>query len=200
MIGGCYSGDMQQRKHSYGFTIVEIAVVIVVLGILLTMTAIGYRTVQDQARGAEVSTALRAVESAFHTFSANQNRQTWVNETEFLGTAAPSLSTFLAPSFTPTGAQTAVIELRRQLPQGIPTVDGFEAITWTYRNTGTVRTTSACDQTINGALILLTGVPKSVATQMDQAIDDGQETCGKVRYTSGGQLLYQLGFTQTVTN
>lgn len=195
---------MYYMKRSAGFTVVEIAVVIVVIGILVSMTAIGYRKVQDQARGAEVSTALKAVESALHTFHANQNRENWVNNATFSGTTASvSLSTILAPSYVPPAGSTqeAVLGLRRQLPQGIPTVDGFEGISWTYHNQGNTRATTECNTTTNGVVILLTGVPQAVFTQMDEATDDAQVTCGKLRYnTSTGQLVYQLGFTQSVTN
>lgn len=186
------------RRH--GFTVVELAVVIFVLAILVAITATGYRVVQNRAHGANVVTALRSVESAFQTFSSNMNRESWIDATQFQGTAGANMSAFLAPSYVPSSGQDAVVELRRQLPKGVPEVNGAEGLAWEYRNNGTTRTTSACNDVRDGALIVLRGVPEAVFTQLDKEFDDAKKQCGKIRYTASGELLYQLGFVQKISN
>lgn len=191
---------MKRLRLEHGFTVVELAVVMFVLAILVTLTVTSYRTSQDRARAANVASSIQAIESGILSMRLKDNRESWVTSNNFQGVWDANLSTFLAPSYVPASSEAYVKALRSELPQGIPKVNGVESIRWVYRNTGNTRLTTACNQTKDGVLLVITGLSKSVFTQLDRQIDDESETCGKVRYTTGKEILYQISFTQALTN
>ena len=56
---------MKQQKQT-GFTIVELLIVIVVIGILAAITIVAYNGVQDRANKAKISSDIRQITSAIH--------------------------------------------------------------------------------------------------------------------------------------
>lgn len=177
------------------FTVVELLVVIVVIGILASITVVSYGSVTDQARATDLSSAVGTVSLGFDKLAASQNVDTWLPETAF-GSSGPNLTQLLNPSTVSSQASAELTELRRALPSGVPAVSGVEA-SWVYRNDGSVRSPTACDLQQTGPLLVLTGVPSRVAKKLDALDDDGQATCGKVRYDSS-TLIYQLSFSQVM--
>ncbi|MEO7904437.1 MAG: prepilin-type N-terminal cleavage/methylation domain-containing protein [Candidatus Saccharimonadales bacterium] len=183
-----------------GFTIVELLVVIVVIAILATITITTYKRTQNQARAASLGSSLQQVETSILELTTMINSEQWPLATAFIATSAPSLTTILAPTYTPTAGQTTLIELRKLLPAGVPTISGVDGVTWVYRNNGGVHSPTACDGASDGRkgpLLELSGVSLEVMNQLDKDIDDFASDCGKVRIYQS-KLIYQLGFTQRV--
>jgi prepilin-type N-terminal cleavage/methylation domain-containing protein len=52
------------RKHPFGFSVPELLIVIVVIGILSTIVAISYSGIQDRARDSKMRTDLKELQSA----------------------------------------------------------------------------------------------------------------------------------------
>lgn len=67
----CYSKTM--RKSTSGFTIVELIIIIVVIGILAGITVVAYNTVRTRAQNADRITELKAWEKAFVQYKATNN-------------------------------------------------------------------------------------------------------------------------------
>ncbi|MEO7905023.1 MAG: prepilin-type N-terminal cleavage/methylation domain-containing protein [Candidatus Saccharimonadales bacterium] len=57
-------------KRTHGFTIVELLIVIIVIGILATITIVSYRSVQVKAENATRLTAVHEWKKLFETYSA----------------------------------------------------------------------------------------------------------------------------------
>src|SRR5690606_30018009 len=57
-----YDRDMKQNTH--GFTVVELLIVIVVIGILAAITVVAYNGIQQRARDSQRISAARALQSA----------------------------------------------------------------------------------------------------------------------------------------
>lgn len=67
-------GTQYIRKHSQGFTIVELIIVIVVIGILAAITIISYSIVTTNARAQAVSTDLQSVASQLAKSKSDNGR------------------------------------------------------------------------------------------------------------------------------
>jgi prepilin-type N-terminal cleavage/methylation domain-containing protein len=60
-------------KKQTGFTIVELLIVIVVIGILAAITIIAYNGIQDRAQRAKISSDLRNIENAINMARTDRN-------------------------------------------------------------------------------------------------------------------------------
>ena len=169
-----------------GFTIVELLIVIVVIGILASITIIGYNSIQDRARASAISTGFRQIDKSFRLFTTDQNRTTWWRDAsvQLTGAANP----LIADIITNTNL--------KQYLQRAPEVSGLPTAYWWYDNDGDVYDPAGCTATTaltNGVNIVFTNVTQSVAQHVDNALDDGSLLCGKVRFDSGNRIFYSLG-------
>ena len=62
---------MNQKKQDKGFTLVELLIVIVILGILATVTVFAVRGITQDAQTNSCSTERRTIETAIEAFNAN---------------------------------------------------------------------------------------------------------------------------------
>lgn len=182
------------KRRLSGFTIIELTVAIVVIGILVGITALSYSVVQNKARASALITTARDVERALRQTMNKLNTETWPRDTVFTGNINPWISTVAEPSFTPT--TDAATYLREALPRGIQT-SGMSDLRWTYDNDGDSRTPSTCDSggIWSGVVLAVSPVSKAIADEADKAYDDGNTGCGRIRF-SGSTLLYQLSWNQ----
>ncbi len=82
-----------QDKQDKGFTLVELLIVIVILGILATVTIFAVRGITDQGKAATCKSDSKTLQTAFEAYSA-----------QYGGTVVP-----IAPAAVPTGANAAYI-------------------------------------------------------------------------------------------
>lgn len=61
----------KHKKNGFGFTIVELLIVIVIIGILAAITIVSYNGIQDRARDVIIRDAARKLSDAFALWSAD---------------------------------------------------------------------------------------------------------------------------------
>jgi prepilin-type N-terminal cleavage/methylation domain-containing protein len=180
-----------------GFTIVELLIVIVVIGILAAITIVAYNGVQTRARSAALVSGIKSVEKAFNLLAIEQSRSTWWKDS---GTDSIYPSSPNNPELSLIIANSALASSLQRVPTG------SSNNSWQYDNDGDSRLTTAC-QTVGtegsgwtGVVLSIANVTKEVLYEVDKQIDDGDVLCGKVRASSSTQtgVLYQLSFTQNI--
>jgi general secretion pathway protein G len=81
------------KKQDKGFTIVELLIVIVVIGILAGLVITTYNGIQQKARNTERTTDLKTFQSQLEAYYANNGRYPATSD---LGTTSASNVTFIA--------------------------------------------------------------------------------------------------------
>jgi prepilin-type N-terminal cleavage/methylation domain-containing protein len=79
------------NKQQTGFTIVELLIVIVVIGILAAITIVAYNSVQDRAQRAKITSDIHNIENAIH-LARNQTGTVLGTITANFGTAGTCVS------------------------------------------------------------------------------------------------------------
>lgn len=64
-------------KKRDGFTIVELLIVTVVIGILAAITIVAYNGIQDRARASALTSGFKSIDKAFRLFATDQSLTTW---------------------------------------------------------------------------------------------------------------------------
>lgn len=82
----------QAKKRQTGFTIVELLIVIVVIGILAAITIVAYNGVQDRAKAAKISTDLSLLSKAIQAARVNSGDTPLRYITNSTGTAWECMS------------------------------------------------------------------------------------------------------------
>lgn len=60
------------KQRAYGFTIVELLIVIVVIGILAMISTVGYSSIQTRTKEAHLSSDINAIKKAMQMFRAER--------------------------------------------------------------------------------------------------------------------------------
>jgi len=79
-------------KHTRGFTLIEVLIVIAIIGILSTMILANVSQAQNEARASRTVRHFQEIEKALRLWGNNENRDEWWSETELnnrFGIAAP---------------------------------------------------------------------------------------------------------------
>lgn len=171
---------MYLRKKS-GFTIIELAVVIVVIGILAAITIVSFNQMKARAQAAAISDGLQKVDKSMRIWGTFKNFVSWPIDP--VGDGGIALVDLAASDPT-----------LESVLNDIPEVDGVHTEDWFYDNEGDAK--DNCTFPYDGVNIVVRYVTDvSVARQVDEAIDDGDFTCGKVRYIDE-RIFYALSNTQ----
>jgi len=188
----CYSEDM--KKTTSGFTIVELIVVIVVIGILATIVIVAYGDFQSRSKAAAIETNLKNIEKNLRVYASDQQWATWPSDNNDIdsGKSNPSIQTLITdlPAF------------KKYLPTA-PVTSDLPASAWVYDNDSDTK--PDCSTTVNpdsykGTNIVVTGVDSKTAGYLDAAMDDGNILCGRIRYdTAASKIFYSLSYTNDLS-
>ncbi len=88
---------IQQNKSQPGFTIVELLIVIVIIGILATITIVAFNGIQNRARASEASSALSQAVKKIKVWQVDNSDQTPID----LATAGVTNSTSVTYQYKP---------------------------------------------------------------------------------------------------
>jgi prepilin-type N-terminal cleavage/methylation domain-containing protein len=190
MINESSATSYRHASHN-GFTIVELLIVIVVIGILAAITIVAYSGVQDRARATAITTGFKKIDKAFRLMAVDQDRTTWWidNSSSLTGVSNPLIDDIITAT-----------TLKNYLQRSPDTANQAGAFWW-YDNDNDTYDPAECLSATNGVNIVFTGVAQSIALQVDKSLDDGNLSCGKIRVNvSGGvnRIFYSLSDTQQI--
>lgn len=167
-------------KKAYGFTIVELLIVIVVIGILAALVLNAFSGARQKAQAASVADGLSKVNKSMTTWMIGEGYSYW-------------------PLDPISGGGTPLVDyidennLNSYL-QEVPHVDGVQTEEWFYDNDDDTKT--ECSNRYGGVNIVLRYVKnRKLAEDVDAILDDGDTNCGKVRY-GDERIFYALSYGQ----
>mgnify|MGYP000495305729 CR=1 FL=1 len=172
------------RRKASGFTIVELLIVVVVIGVLAAIVIVAYNGITQQARATATGDALRNVASALQFFARSDALATWPAESSY-GGGNPSIATVIA------NEPTLASSLR-----AAPSVADIPSNNWRYDNDGD--SYDGCSSSGGGINILITGMTTETIQAVDDAVDDGDLACGNVRISGTTILVYSVANTNAL--
>lgn len=176
---------MIKRFTKKGFTIVELLVVIVVIGILAAITIVAYSGIQQRAQAASIADALEKIDKAFRLYGTEQQISTWWVDNALTGTGNPNISSVISS----TGLKSYI--------QSEPVISGLTGSYFKYDNDTDTRDVAVCgSNNPAGVNIFFTPISAELTAIVDKIIDDNDTNCGKVRYYNDSQLEYLISGTQ----
>lgn len=168
-----------------GFTIVELAIVVAIIAILVTITIVAYSEIKRRAQVSALATGLSQVDKSFRMWALKEALVTWPTDKVFDTGGGIPLSEFIQN--TPT--------IQPYLSE-VPKVNGIHTEEWFYDNDNDSR--ANCTNTYNGTNIVIRYVKDArVGQLLDEQMDDGNLTCGRVRYADE-RIFYSLSFSTKV--
>jgi len=174
------------RNKQRGFTIVELLIVIVVIGILAAITIVAYNGVQERARAVAIADGFKKIDKAFQLFAIEEGRSTWWLDSELTGSGNPHIGSVISNT-----------NLKNYL-QSEPSVSGMNSSYWIYDNDGETRNLSVCEASATGVNIAFENTNATQALAVDKIIDDGNLNCGHLRSISSTEIQYNLSGAQGV--
>jgi prepilin-type N-terminal cleavage/methylation domain-containing protein len=97
--------EMEEKKQDKGFTLVELLIVIVILGILATVTVFAVRGITDQGKQSACQADLKTLETATETWVAKFGNAANISHTVLLADAlwvgSPAAAAVAVPTATP---------------------------------------------------------------------------------------------------
>jgi prepilin-type N-terminal cleavage/methylation domain-containing protein len=179
------------RKITSGFTIVEMLIVIVVIAILEAITIVAYNGIQQRAKASAVINGLKASDKELRLYATDQSFNTWPRDSAIIaGYTNPTLQTFISQTTT-----------FKNYMQTTPNVANATPLSWFYDNDDDVK--PACGSRYSGTNIIIIDLDQPTAEAVDSALDDGDLTCGRVRYDgtttpSDPYFFYSLSYSSAI--
>lgn len=182
--------EQTDRSRVSGFTIVELLIVIVVIGILAALTIAAYNGIQRRAQVVAVVDGLSKVEKSMRLWMIDTDMTVWPLEPSTTG--GTSFSDLIVENSSLNGYL-----------QHTPAVAGVGTQEWFYDNDGPMKRpdNEPCDDMYRGVNIAIRYInDMRVVEGVNRAIDGGANKfnpygCGKIRWhaaANGGILFYVL--------
>lgn len=168
-----------------GFTIVELLITIVVIVILVALSSVVYTEIRRRAQVTAIASGLNQVDKSFHMWALKQALATWPTDKVVNTGGGIALSDFIrdTPTIQPFLAE-------------VPKVDGIHTEEWFYDNDNDSR--EDCTNPYNGTNIVIRYVTDArIGKLLDEQLDDGNVTCGRVRYVDQ-RIFYSLSYSTKV--
>lgn len=129
------------RKRSYGFTIVELLVVIVVIGILASITFVSFNGIQDRARSVQSQSLAKDVLKKAEIFYILNNRYPTITEMSATTTSSESRLPAGVTLYTYNDAYTnrLTADWTKAAAYCLSPSGGIEVTWWDYTRTGDYR-------------------------------------------------------------
>ncbi len=190
----------QQRSTSIyttiqnkGFTVVELLIVISVIGILASIIFVAYNGVQDRARAAAITEGFKEINDGFQLMAVEERIKTWWLDEEWWVDEGPSYTGPHDPYIKDVIANTNL----KYFLKSVPEVKGLDSSVWRYDNDGNTYDPSECLASSSGVNVFMTSVKQNIAQMVDKSLDDGNLSCGAVRWNpdSDNRLLYSISNT-----
>lgn len=89
-------------RHRAGFTVVELLIVIVVIGILAAITIVAYSGIQSKAKDAQTDSALSQLKGGLELYNANNGFYPNACGADDAGCAVSLLGSYLVPTYIST--------------------------------------------------------------------------------------------------
>ena len=171
-----------KRTYKPAFTIVELLIVIVVIGILAAITIVAYNGIQTRSQAASIVSDLRATEKALNAYKIATGASTWWIDSD---------AALAGVSNSPIGSIITSQTVFRDFLQKPPTTVGLGGgAVWFYDNDDDTYT--GCGLATSGVNLALLGPTNTNLMQtIDTMMDDGNLSCGKIR-NAGGYFLYSV--------
>tara|TARA_B100001245_G_scaffold236046_1_gene225488 strand:+ start:1965 stop:2525 length:561 start_codon:yes stop_codon:yes gene_type:complete len=168
-----------QRNKRQGFTIVELLIVVVVIGILAAIVIVSYNGITQSANATAIADSFKKFEKAMRLYATSQSWGSWPIDNTIMGSSNPNVANLInsAPGFS-------------NYMQSPPDVAGIDPSYWRYDNDGD--TYNGCGTGGSGTNVFISSLPDTaLATKVDEILDDGNTACGRLRY-SGTALVFSL--------
>ena len=166
------------RSAMRGFSIVEVILVIIIIGILSSVSMVIYMKVREDAQVTAVIAGLKQIDDAFSIW-ANKDKLTDWPPDNILGGGIP-LSTFIQQNPT----------LNKYL-NAVPSVPGVETREWFYDND--MDSKLPCDYALSGTNIMIyANNAAALAQKIDNKMDDGNLSCGRIRLSEKNSIVFVI--------
>lgn len=119
-----YRSTCKQGERTLGFTIVELLIVIVVIGILAAITIVAYNGVQAKARQVSIQSDIKQVHKLIEAYRAENDIYPVTGTTTLVGANTANVSRVDANCKTTAGQVDWVPGLTQRLPQSDSNVGG----------------------------------------------------------------------------
>jgi prepilin-type N-terminal cleavage/methylation domain-containing protein len=170
---------LRKANKNLGFTIVELLIVIVVIGVLAAIVIVAYNGVTQGANASAIADSFKKFEKAMRLYATSQSWSTWPGDSTLTGSGNPNVASLISN----------VSGFSNYMPSP-PNVAGVSPSSWRYDNDSD--TYNGCAANGNGTNVFIDSLTDTaLATRVDEIIDDGNTACGKLRF-SGSALVYSL--------
>ena len=167
----------ERKQKSLGFTIVELLIVIVVIGILAAIVIVAYNGVQQSANASAIADGFKKFEKALRLHVTAENLSSFPLEADLSGGRLVDIIADV-PGFS-------------NYMQAPPNVSGVNTTSWRYDFDGD--TYNGCSSGAQGASVYVASMTDEALVQrVDDMLDDGNLSCGKVRWNASTNLMYGL--------
>lgn len=179
------------QHNREGFTIVELLIVVVIIGVLAGLVVVTFAGIQQRAQATAIADGFKKIEKAFHVFAVEKGMERWYLDTDPM-LYSPSASSYPGnPTITSLIAGT---DFKNGLNR-IPKIEGSTGYFF-YDNDNDTYNPAVCSTLTTGVNLIFANITQDVATEVDKILDDGNIGCGKLRFYSGNRIAYLLSGQQ----
>jgi len=182
-------GKQKNEIRKRAFTLIELLIVILIVGILATIAIVSYGNMKERAKAAKMAADLKQIETAFHLWATSEGVSSWWQE-----------DVWKAPTDEPT---LDWLSKNTSLKEWLPSALNVDNNLYVYDNDLDTFDTSV-NNCANG--VIYAGVNLNIwdptlissAEALDKQIDNGDgPKCGKLVWdktgTDGNFIGYKLG-------